>query len=267
VSIAANVAHSYVPPENAPADWSPPLGAVVGAVFWPVALFVAVEILARVAWPAGTRWWALRFAGLLPVAVVAAVVSYGHLSGLLAFYGEADWTAAIGPLAVDGLMVMATAALIATGARRTAEPTAEPTTETAAGPAFIAAVPADPPAMAAPGPAPVAAPAAAADTTAEPAPTAPAASTPAPSPVAKPARTRARSTRKPPSADKVAKAAARMPGATVAAIAARAGVSESTARRYLPTARPSEPAARAAAAVASATPPRPAPTPALADAA
>lgn len=123
VSIAANVAHSYVPPAGAGAGWSPPAGAVVGAVFWPVALFVAIEILARTPWQAGRRWVAIRFGGLLPVAVVAAVVSYRHLAGLLAYYREDPLTVAIGPLAVDGLMVMATAALIATGTR---DPLVEP---------------------------------------------------------------------------------------------------------------------------------------------
>src|SRR3954464_1236053 len=84
VSIAANVAHSYVPPSGTdPRAWAPHGGAVVGAVFWPVALFVAVEIFARVGWPPGHRWVVLRFGGLLPVALVAAVVSYRHLSGLL----------------------------------------------------------------------------------------------------------------------------------------------------------------------------------------
>jgi hypothetical protein len=115
VSIAANVAHSYVPPAGAPPAWAPQTGAVIGAVFWPVAVFVAVEILARTTWPASRRWVALRYAGLLPVGLVAAVVSYRHLSGLLAFYGEDGLTATLGPLAVDGLMVMATGALIATG--------------------------------------------------------------------------------------------------------------------------------------------------------
>jgi hypothetical protein len=118
VSIAANVAHSYVPPAGTDPGWAPHAGAVVGAVFWPVALFVAIEILARTPWPSTARWTALRFAGLLPVAVVAAVVSYRHLSGLLAFYREDSLTATIGPLAVDGLMVMATGALIATAAHR-----------------------------------------------------------------------------------------------------------------------------------------------------
>jgi hypothetical protein len=131
VSVAANVAHSYVPPLNTVTGWAPPVGAVIGAVFWPVALFVAVEIFARTSWQTGRRWVAVRFGGLLPVAFVAAVVSYRHLAGLLAHYRE-DWlTATIGPLAVDGLMVMATAALISTSARYAVTPTPnEPRTGT-----------------------------------------------------------------------------------------------------------------------------------------
>ncbi|HLT09230.1 MAG TPA: DUF2637 domain-containing protein [Micromonosporaceae bacterium] len=112
VSVAANIAHSYV------VNPSPPTLAVAVSVFWPTALFVTVEILARVAWPSGTRWALLRFGGLLPVATVAAVVSYRHLSGLLSHYGEDPLTVAIGPLAVDGLMVVATGALLATGRAR-----------------------------------------------------------------------------------------------------------------------------------------------------
>jgi len=115
VSVAANVAHSYVPPAEAGPGWSPHTGAVVGAVFWPVALLVAIEVLARVPWPNAARWTVVRFGGLGPVALVAAVVSYRHLSGLLSYYGEDGITATVGPLAVDGLMVMATGALLATG--------------------------------------------------------------------------------------------------------------------------------------------------------
>jgi len=118
VSIAANVAHSYVPPQDARPGWSPEVGAVTGSTFWPIALFVAVEILARVPWPEGRRWSSLRFGGLLPVALVAAIVSYRHLSGLLQHYGEDSITCLIGPLAVDGLMVMATGALLATSPAR-----------------------------------------------------------------------------------------------------------------------------------------------------
>jgi hypothetical protein len=61
-----------------------------------------------------TKLFVVRYLGLGLVAAVAAVVSYRHLSGLLTHYGEDPWTAQFGPLAVDGLMVMATGALLAT---------------------------------------------------------------------------------------------------------------------------------------------------------
>jgi hypothetical protein len=117
-SIAANIAHSYVPPAGAPAEWSPQPGAVISAVFWPVAVLAAIEAFARVPWPDGARWVLLRFGGLLPVALVAAVVSYLHLSGLLASYGAESFETRVGPLAVDGLMVIGTGALIATSRTR-----------------------------------------------------------------------------------------------------------------------------------------------------
>jgi hypothetical protein len=115
VSIAANVAHGFVPPPGWPADkpWTPEPGAVAGAMFWPVALLLTTEILARKKWPAGWVWLVVRLVGLLPVAVVAAVISYQHLHGLLLHYYETPLAAAIGPLSIDGLMVMASAALIA----------------------------------------------------------------------------------------------------------------------------------------------------------
>lgn len=229
VSIAANVAHSYVPPADASADWTPQTGAVIGSIFWPVALFVATEILARVAWPTGRRWTALRFLGLLPVALVAALVSYKHGSGLLTFYGEDVLTAHLGPLAVDGLMVMASAALLAT-ARRAVAVTED-------------AMPAESPASA---PAEVPAP--------EPATAPVIADQPAPAPAVKKAPAK-RVTPRPASAEKVAKVAAKMPGASAAAIAAKAGVSPSTARRHL---------AALATTDASPSAPVPAETPALA---
>jgi hypothetical protein len=88
-------------------------------VVWPVFLLVAVELLARVPWPHGINWQLLRWAGMVPVAAVAALVSYRHLSGLLAFYREEPLVCVLGPLAVDGLMVMATGAILATGQHTT----------------------------------------------------------------------------------------------------------------------------------------------------
>src|SRR3954451_5789095 len=113
VSVAANIAHSFVPPAAAAPGWAPNPGAVLLAAFWPAAVFVAVEIMARAHWAPGRRWVLVRWGGLAPVALVAAVVSYRHLAGLLGYYGEDPVTVAIGPLAVDGLMIVSTGALLA----------------------------------------------------------------------------------------------------------------------------------------------------------
>ena len=118
ISIAANIAHSFIHPHGAPATWLPEPGAVVGAVVWPVVLFFAVETLARTPWPKKVSYHLLRWIGLPPVAFVAALVSYRHLSGLLEHYGEDRLVVVLGPIAIDGLMIMATGALIATAPTR-----------------------------------------------------------------------------------------------------------------------------------------------------
>jgi hypothetical protein len=117
-SIAANIAHSYIPPTGALADWQPMAGKVISSVLWPVFLFLAVEVMSRVAWPKGFWMGVLRFVATLPVAAVTAIVSYNHASGLLAYYGEDAIVHVIGPIGIDGLMLGATAALLVTGKRR-----------------------------------------------------------------------------------------------------------------------------------------------------
>ncbi len=132
VSIAANVGHSYIPPDVLPPgvtaqEWSPPLGGVFLAVWWPIALFIALEVLASRQWPPGRLWWAVRLVLTGPVAAVAAVVSYHHLSGLLAYWGEDGFTVRFGPVAIDGLMGLCSALLF-----MAREPAGEP--EPVAGP-------------------------------------------------------------------------------------------------------------------------------------
>jgi hypothetical protein len=46
------------------------------------------------------------------VATLAGVLSYRHMAGLLASWGEDTLSAYLGPLAVDGLMILAAAALL-----------------------------------------------------------------------------------------------------------------------------------------------------------
>jgi hypothetical protein len=108
-SVAANVAHAR-----------PELGPRLAAAFAPVALLLTVELMSRVSWPTGLAWAVGRWAGTGTVALVAAVTSYRHLSALLTEYGEDPLTAAIQPACVDGLMVVASLALLALGKPETA---------------------------------------------------------------------------------------------------------------------------------------------------
>ncbi len=112
VSIAANVGHSLIRPADAGPEWHPQLGAAFGAVWWPISLYVALEVLVSPLWPRGRWWWVLRLLLTVPVAAVAAVVSYHHLSGLLLHWEEDPFTVRFGPIAVDGLMALCSLLLI-----------------------------------------------------------------------------------------------------------------------------------------------------------
>jgi hypothetical protein len=112
-SVAANVAHARIPPADAGPAWHPELGAQIAAAFWPLALLGAIEVLTRVPWPRGGVWALARYAGAGAVGAGAAVLSYRHMAALLAAWGEDRWNAHIGPLVVDGLMVVAGTALLA----------------------------------------------------------------------------------------------------------------------------------------------------------
>ncbi|MET1035210.1 MAG: DUF2637 domain-containing protein [Arthrobacter sp.] len=141
VSVAGNVAHTWYPTvaqmadlEKAgltASDWKPEIGAQAFAAVFPIALFIVVEVLSRVDWPKASAWTLARFGGAGLVAVVAAVASYLHLHGLLRIYGEDALTAAIGPLAVDGLMIVSGVALLAIARQKQAalSPTAAPKEE------------------------------------------------------------------------------------------------------------------------------------------
>jgi Protein of unknown function (DUF2637) len=83
------------------------------AVVWPVALFIAVEILVRVDWRARFIDWLGRVLLTVPVSIVAAIVSYLHLHHLMQLAGEPGSASILGPVAVDGLMLGSTVALLA----------------------------------------------------------------------------------------------------------------------------------------------------------
>lgn len=106
VSVAANVLHADVAGDATSAE-------LAGAAFWPLALMLAVEVLTRITWPAGWQWSLARFGGVGLVGGVAAILSYRHMAGLLSTWGEDQWNAHLGPLAVDGLMLISATALLA----------------------------------------------------------------------------------------------------------------------------------------------------------
>lgn len=108
MSVLGNETHTFLTPGavNLPIR-------IVLAFIWPTALFVAVEVLVRVNWRNRFIDYAGRAVMMIPVSMVAAVVSYQHLHALMLQGGEDGFSAAIGPLAIDGLMIGGTVALLA----------------------------------------------------------------------------------------------------------------------------------------------------------
>jgi hypothetical protein len=89
---------------------------------WPViALYLTIELISRV--PVHRRWLTatrLLAAGL--IAGIAAWVSYHHMAGVAARYGETGASPYLLPLSVDGLIVVASICLVELGGRiRTAD--------------------------------------------------------------------------------------------------------------------------------------------------
>lgn len=113
-SIAANVAHAAE--RNADGTDT---GAMLFAAWAPVALLLVAEMMVRGQRPRGLLS-AVEWIGAFLVALAAAVVSYGHMRGLLLQYGESELVAVLLPLSVDGLVVVASVALAA-GRRNKAE--------------------------------------------------------------------------------------------------------------------------------------------------
>ncbi|MBB4765690.1 DUF2637 domain-containing protein [Amorphoplanes digitatis] len=214
LGIAASLAGNVLHAENnaisqAIAAWSP------------LSLLLAVELISRVPVSRGASAVA-RLAATAVIAGIAAWVSYWHMAGVAAHYGESGASPYLIPFSVDGLIVIASVSLVEIGGRiRRIQGPAKP-----AAPAVTAPVVTPPPAQ-----------------VVEPAPAAPVKKAPV-------KRVRPR----PASAVKVAKVAANNRGASVAQIAEKAGVSESTARRHLAALR---------ATNASPSAPEPAQTPAL----
>lgn len=119
-SLVANVLHAVDNPiSQAIAAWPP------------LALLLTVELISRV--PVHTRWLAAaRLIATATIAGIAAYVSYWHMVGVAARYGETGVSPYLLPLSVDGLIVVASICLVELGGRIAAaqiEPVHEPLIE------------------------------------------------------------------------------------------------------------------------------------------
>jgi len=99
-SVAANVLHALPNPiSQAIAAWPP------------LALLLTVELISRV--PMHRRLLAAaRLGATAGIAAIAAWVSYWHMAGVAARYGESTSSAYLLPLSVDGLIVVGSVSLV-----------------------------------------------------------------------------------------------------------------------------------------------------------
>jgi hypothetical protein len=140
LSITGNVAATAL------TDSSVSLGLRIPfAIVWPLALFFAVEILVRVRWMRTFLHVLGRIVLIGPVSAVAAIVSWLHLNHLMGMAGEVSVARVLGPLAVDGLMLGSTVALLAIRAIRAAREDALPATAAVPAPATLPEIPELPP--------------------------------------------------------------------------------------------------------------------------
>jgi len=107
----------------------PSLGSRFVASWPPIALLLAVDVVAKGGLPSGRIRWAIAI-GLTATIAPAALASYHHMHQVAIDAGESPLVAALFPLSVDGLAVVASVALFGTDAKRPTrapEPTREPT--------------------------------------------------------------------------------------------------------------------------------------------
>jgi hypothetical protein len=121
VSVLANILQAWIPPAPPQggdpikwaAEWAPSIAEQAYGAAFPLILLLSVEGVARIPWPRGKGWVAVRVIGGGVVALGSGVISYSHLHGLLISF-RYDWlSAALGPLVIDGLMLVCGFGLLA----------------------------------------------------------------------------------------------------------------------------------------------------------
>jgi hypothetical protein len=85
---------------------------IVLAVFAPCAVLLVIEMFVSRLWPRTLGPQTVRWVSTVIFGVVAAYVSWHHLSDLLSSRGQDRFLSSIEPLAIDGLAIMATALVL-----------------------------------------------------------------------------------------------------------------------------------------------------------
>ncbi|MCP9621595.1 hypothetical protein FOH10_29530 [Nocardia otitidiscaviarum] len=112
LSVMANWLYTWLPADTQPDGWSPGIAPQIGSAVWPIVLMLSVEVLLRVRWLPGLWWKLARYAGAGTVALGSAIISYGHVYHVLLSWGYDSVGARVGPLAIDGFMVICGFALL-----------------------------------------------------------------------------------------------------------------------------------------------------------
>jgi hypothetical protein len=119
VSISGNIADTY---RVAGAIGRVPDGLDIAiSAFWPAAVLLAIEMFVSRLWPKTTPMQSVRWLGSLGIGFVAMYVSWHHLADLLSSRGQDGVVSSIGPLAIDGLAVMATGLILSSRGHRIAD--------------------------------------------------------------------------------------------------------------------------------------------------
>jgi hypothetical protein len=111
-SVSANILHAHRD-----------LIAQCIAAWPPVALLITVEMVSRIP-ISGRAWTVVRIVATLAIAGIAAWISYWHMAGVVAHYGEVGSVPYLLPISVDGLIVAASVSLVELAGRAREQPTA-----------------------------------------------------------------------------------------------------------------------------------------------
>ncbi|WP_280432619.1 hypothetical protein [Nocardia brasiliensis] len=146
LSVAANWLHTWLPAATMPDGWHPGVAPQIGSAVWPIGLLLSVEVLSRTRWRRGMAWILGRYLGAGSVAIGSAIISYRHVYDVLTAWDYGHLGAAVGPVVLDGLMVISGFALLSESAvttTMTATQGCDPVSTQADSPASAADSPSD----------------------------------------------------------------------------------------------------------------------------